>query len=68
LPEQRRDGLPLNFKMSKPNPFKSVIANGYTRAFFVEMGRRGGKAAAKKMTREQRRDSARRAALARWQR
>ena len=32
----------------------------------VKLGRRGGKATAKKLTVEQRRESARKAALARW--
>jgi hypothetical protein len=32
----------------------------------VELGRKGGKASAKKLTPEQRRESARRAAQARW--
>ena len=32
----------------------------------VELGRRGGRASAKKLTPEQRRESARRAAQARW--
>jgi len=33
----------------------------------IELGRRGGKARAKKLTKEQRHESARKAAQARWQ-
>jgi hypothetical protein len=36
------------------------------REFFVKAGRRGGKLAAQTMTKEQRKESAKRAAEARW--
>lgn len=36
------------------------------REYFAKFGRKGGKAAARKMTPQERKDSARRAAKARW--
>jgi len=43
-----------------------AITKAEIREYFAKFGRKGGKAAAKKLSPEQRKDSARRAAQARW--
>ena len=48
------------------NRWEKTQANGYTREFFIEMGRRGGKARVAKMTPEERSAAARKAVQARW--
>jgi len=53
-----------------PTPRKPIEASKAVRAYMSELGRRGGprggKARAAKLTAEQRRESARKAAQARW--
>jgi hypothetical protein len=45
---------------------RSVPTKEEIREYFAKFGRKGGKLAAKKMTPEERSESARRASLARW--